>query len=189
MRSWGEGRRGADKAGARAVGRASARAGSSGVAGPCFLPILLRTLPWLPSPPGPKFQRGPADLLGLQPASWLILRSAQSCNWPFASPDCPRAFPPRGLCTGCSSAILPRPPSKQVVILRPNSLFILGVGGLGTPRHFPCEASVSLPPSPNLPAEGSPRSSCLSFSSRVVELVIRVLFVCCLTMSLTLSSV
>lgn len=186
MRSWGEGRRGADKTGARAVGRASVRAGSSGVAGPCFFPILLRTLPWLPSPPGPKFQRGPADLLDLQSASWLIPRSAHSCNWPFTSPDCPCAFPPRGLCTGCSSPI--PPPSKHVAIPRPNSLFILGVGGLGTHVTSPAKP-VSLPPSLNLPAEGSHRSSYLSFSSRVVELIIRVLFVCCLRMSLTLSSV
>lgn len=154
MRSWGEGRRGAGEAGARASGRAPVRAGSSAVAGPCFFPHcpgpFLAFLGFPGPRPEPEFQRGPrtssgASPHGTPPPPRLALRL----------PARPGAFPPGALCTGCRSR---SPPSERALLLGLTPL-LLGVGG-SAPRVTP-PAEPPLPPSiPDPPAGGSQRSVC-----------------------------
>lgn len=83
-----------------------------------------------------------------------------------------------------AQAVLPRPAflhSRNILLSigLTNSLSSLGLGGSASHVTSPMKPwFLTLPPNP--PAEGSHRSPCFSLPSRVVDFVIKVLFLCCL---------
>jgi hypothetical protein len=131
VRSWGGGRGGADKAGARAMGRASARAGSSGVAGPRFFPHCSGPILAFFGFPVP---RGQSSTVAAQ-TSWA---TSLALARPPLRTLLHRAlhFPRLAVCEAShlrafAQAVPPQcpPPWKRAVILRPNSLSSSGLGG------------------------------------------------------------